>query len=118
MSNCVGKCGAYGNRPKFCQDYPTISDFIPPGCTYYFHNGTRHGSCNPAACGENNCCSYPREGGEPEAKSLDALAGGLPCKHLVWDEVDAMEKDASGATIVPFEGAVNNAIAEALHDIR
>ena len=112
-----GKCGAYDSRPQFCKDYPRIHDFIPPGCTFYFHNGERHGSCNPSACGENNCCAYPRENGEPEGKSLDALAGGLPCKHLVWEEVP-MEKDASGAEIVPFEEEVNSAIAEVLHDVR
>ena len=118
---CVGRCGAYGSRPQMCQDYPTVSSFIPPGCTFYFHNGVRHGSCQPKVCGDNNCCSYPREGGEPEAKTLDELAGGLPCKHLRWEEEESsedMEKDADASELVPFEGEINSLIAEVLHDIR
>ena len=115
---CVGKCGAYGARPKVCQDYPTISDFIPPGCTFYFHNGERRGSCDPTSCGENNCCSYPRKNGNPEGKHLDHIDGGLPCKHLKWEEEDAMEKDATGDGIVPFEAKVNALIAGVLHDVR
>jgi len=116
--DCVGKCSAYGTRPDFCKEYPTLTSFIPSGCTYYFHNGTRHGECDPSSCGENNCCSYPRENGDPEGKSLDALAGGLPCKHLIWDEVDRMEKDASAFEILPFEEELNSKIAEVLHNVR
>jgi hypothetical protein len=114
---CVGKCGAYGGRPDFCKKYPTINDFIPPGCTYTFHNGERSGECDPTECGENNCCSYPREKGEPEGRTLDSLEGGLPCKHLKWDEVDTMEKDAS-VTITRFEEEYNNLIAEVLHNVK
>lgn len=117
MSSCIGKCGAYGSRPDFCKNYPTLSSFIPPGCTYYFHNGQRHGECDPSSCGENNCCSYPREGGEPEGKSLDSFAGGLPCKHLIWDEKDEMEKDAS-VDIARFEEEYNSLIAEVLHNVK
>ncbi len=83
---CIGRCGNYEGRPSFCQTYPTVSDFVPPGCTFHFVGEERRGSCQPEVCGQNNCCSYPREGGEPEGKSLDSLAGGLPCRHLVWVE--------------------------------
>lgn len=91
---CIGRCGIYSTRPQFCQDYPRVHDFIPPGCTYHFIGAERHGSCQPQICQENICCAYPREGGEPEGVSMDELAGGEPCKHLVWQEVPA-EKTAN-----------------------
>lgn len=115
---CIGRCGAYSSRPQFCKDYPRITDFIPPGCTYYFHNGKRMGSCQPESCQENNCCSYPRENGDPEAKSLDSLAGGLPCKHLKWEETNDMEKDADGFEITNFQEKTASLIAEVLHNVR
>lgn len=114
---CVGRCGAYGSRPDFCKNYPTIHDTLPPGCTYSFHNGVRSGDCHPEICGDNNCCSYPRENGEPEGKSLDQFLGGLPCKHLMWDEVDEMEKDAS-VELSTFDSEVQKLAAEVLHNVR
>ena len=90
---CVGRCSNYENRPQMCKDYPKVTSFIPPGCTFSFHNQERLGSCQPEVCQENSCCAYPREGGEPEAKTLDSYAGGLPCKHLVWEELPT-EKNA------------------------
>jgi len=86
---CIGRCGIYSTRPQFCQDYPRVQDFIPPGCTYSFIGSERTGSCQPNVCQENICCAYPREGGEPEGVSLDEFAGGEPCKHLKWEEVPA-----------------------------
>jgi hypothetical protein len=94
-SKCVGRCGAYKNRPKFCADYPLPESFLPPSCTFYFDGDQRKGECRPDVCLDNNCCNYPREGGEPEGKSLDELAGGLPCKHLVWVEIEETPKLAS-----------------------
>lgn len=92
---CVGQCGIYKSRPKFCRDYPQPGDFLPPECTYSFEGGERKGECDPSACQDGNCCNYPREGGEPEATSMDVLAGGEPCKHLVWVIVpDREEKTA------------------------
>ena len=88
---CVGRCGAYEARPQFCRDYPQVHDFVPPSCTFSFLGSERSGSCQPEVCQADSCCGYPREGGEPEGTSLDALAGGEACKHLLWEEVDAKE---------------------------
>ena len=114
----VGRCGAYGKRPDFCKKYPSVTDNLLEGCTYSFHNGERIGTCQPEVCQENNCCSYPREGGEPEGKSLDHFIGGMPCKHLVWDEVDEMEKDASSVELSSFDSEMQKLAAEALHNVR
>jgi Fe-S-cluster containining protein len=91
---CVGSCGIYKSRPQFCRDYPRVQDFVPSGCTFHFVGEERRGSCRPKECGNEICCAWPREGGEPEGTSLDSLAGGEPCKHLKWEELDA-EKTAS-----------------------
>ena len=95
--SCVGRCGVHGTdeRPKFCEDYPTPTSFLPPGCTYRFEGNTRFGECQPDVCLDDNCCNYPREGGEPQGKSLDSRAGGLPCKHLHWVEEEDLDKEAS-----------------------
>lgn len=85
---CAGRCSIYEGRPKFCRDYPKLSDILLPGCTYHFVGDGRRGSCQPEVCEENICCSYPRDGGEPEGRSMDEFAGGSPCKHLVWVEVE------------------------------
>jgi len=37
----------------------------------------------------------PRALGKPDGDPLDEMAGGLPCKHMVWAELEAMEKDAT-----------------------
>jgi hypothetical protein len=100
---CVGRCGIYATRPQFCQDYPKVTDFVPSGCTYSFLGSERTGTCQPEVCQENICCAYPREAGEPEGVSLDSLAGGRPCKHLVWQELPH-EKSAShedGESVLP-----------------
>jgi len=83
---CIGRCGIYKDRPQFCEDYPTVTSFLPAGCTYHFVGEERRGECQPEACQQGNCCAIPREGGEPEAKAIDSLAGGEPCKHLRWEE--------------------------------
>jgi hypothetical protein len=92
--SCIGRCGIYENRPTSCKTYPQITDTLPSACTYYFLGDRRMGSCQPEVCQEQNCCSYPRENGEPEAKHLDFFLGGEPCKHLVW-EYPEPEKVAS-----------------------
>lgn len=96
---CIGRCGIYTSRPQRCVDYPVLGDFMPPGCTFVFNGTERRGSCQPEVCGEENCCNWPREGGEPEAKSLDSMAGGLPCKHLRW--VEEPEPKLANADEVP-----------------
>lgn len=84
----IARCGIYEDRPKLCKDYPTVSHYQPPECTYYFVGAERRGECN---CGEAACCTLPREGGEPGGSPLPDEAGGLPCKHLTWDEVTVKE---------------------------
>lgn len=88
----VARCGIYEDRPQICRDYPTAGHYIPPECTYTFPGGDGHreGEC---ACGVGACCSVPREGGEPGGTPLPELAGGQPCKHLVW--VQETEKVAA-----------------------
>jgi len=90
----IGRCGNYENRPDFCKKYPTLFDMIPDGCAFHFVGEERHGKCRPDLCQENNCCSWPREGGEPEGRSLDEKVGGRECKHLVWIDDDDEEKVA------------------------
>lgn len=91
---CMGRCGIYAKRPQFCRDYPRVYDFLPPSCTFYFVGEERRGSCQPEVCQSDICCAYPREGGEPEGKAMDAMIGGEPCKHLKWEEIPS-EKTAS-----------------------
>ena len=95
--SCVGRCGVYGTskRPQMCADYPRPGDFMPPSCTYRYEGNERHGECHPEVCLEDNCCNYPREGGEPEGKAMDPHVGGRGCKHLVWVENPEEVKTAS-----------------------
>ena len=74
--SCVGRCSIYEDRPQFCRDYPKVTDFIPERCTYHFVGEERRGECQPEVCQHHSCCAYPREGGEPQGKALDELAGG------------------------------------------
>jgi len=107
----VGRCGNYENRPKFCRDYPQITSYLPEGCTYHFIGEERRGECDPSSCEENNCCSWPREGGEPEATSLDEKAGGLPCKYLIWAEIQEPQNKEAG---LYDDVSIGNEIHEAL----
>lgn len=95
---CMGTCKLHGTeeKPERCRVYPEQHDTILPNCTYYFENGQRKGECHPEVCQEHNCCAIPRAGGDPGGVTQDALAGGLPCKHLEWHFAEPpMEKDAS-----------------------
>ena len=87
----VARCGIYETRPKVCRDYPKVDHYIPPECTFTFVGSERRGDCS---CDEGACCSVPRENGEPGGTPLPNVAGGLPCKHLVWEDRD-VEKTAS-----------------------
>lgn len=108
---CYGRCGSYDSRPQFCRDYPQVHDFVPPGCTFSFLGAERQGSCQPEVCQQNICCGYPREGGEPEGKSLDSMIGGEPCRHLVWVEITT--KEAAGEDVAPID-RLYGLVAEAL----
>lgn len=88
----VARCAIYDRRPEMCRRYPQLSDYVPSACTFVFNGGSdRQGEC---ACNEGACCAIPRRDGEPEAPPLSEEAGGLPCKHLVYEE--EQEKVASG----------------------
>ena len=104
--SCVGRCGIYNDRPDFCKVY-----FTPSGCTFTFEGDVRKGECQPDVCLENNCCNYPREGGEPEGVSMDSLIGGEPCKHLVWVEIEDNNKEASGEDLAE---SITNELYETL----
>lgn len=89
----VALCGIYDQRPQNCRDYPKIDQYMPEECTYVFVGQERRGEC---ACGIGACCNVPRRDGEPGETALPTIAGGRPCKHLVWKEVDdPVEKVAS-----------------------
>jgi len=107
----VGRCGNYEDRPEFCKVYPSLIDpILPEGCSFHFIGEERRGECDPSSCEENNCCGWPREGGEPEAPSLDEKAGGLPCKHLIWAEIEEQKKEAG----LYDDVSIGNEIHEAL----
>lgn len=86
----VARCSIYENRPEICRVYPKVDHYIPPQCTYYFKGEERQGSC---ACNDGACCASPRKDGEPGGVPMPQVAGGLPCKHLVWEESE-QEKTA------------------------
>jgi hypothetical protein len=85
------RCGIYETRPQVCRDYPKIDHYQPEECTFSFVGNERRGEC---ACGVGACCNTPRENGEPGGAPMPSLAGGKPCKHLVWEE-ESKEKEAS-----------------------
>jgi len=85
----IARCGIYEDRPKVCRDYPKADHYRPKACTFYFMGGERLGACE---CGEGACCAIPRQGGMPGGAPLPKIAGGEPCKHLVWED---KEKTAS-----------------------
>lgn len=85
----VAQCGIYEDRPEVCRTYPTASHWTPSECTYSFPSGDkREGEC---ACEVGACCASPRQGGEPGGVPLPEEAGGEPCKHMVWVDVEEDE---------------------------
>ena len=88
----VARCSIYEKRPELCRKYPQIYHYTPEECTFWFAGSERLGSCE---CDVGACCATPREKGEPGGAPLPDSCGGLPCKHLVWENV--MEKEASAA---------------------
>lgn len=102
------RCGIYGNRPKFCQDYPTINDVRPGACTYKFRGEEREGTCQPEVCQEQACCLWPRKFGEPDAEAATREEGGRPCKHVVWQDVVEPKQASDVATY--DAGELNSAI--------
>jgi hypothetical protein len=102
----VVQCGIYEERPPMCESYPEPGHYRPPECTFYFDEaGTRHGECAEECM--STCCHIPREGGEPGGAGLPAVAGGLPCKHLVVDEGATMDGEkTAAATSEMFEEGI------------
>jgi hypothetical protein len=110
VSKTVARCSIYEKRPKLCKDYPTVSHYMPPECTYHFAGGERRGECS---CDEGACCVLPRENGEPGGSPLPEEAGGMPCKHLTWEEVEV--KEASEDEVTGDQGPVHKAVLEHLY---
>lgn len=78
-------CGIYEKRPDICKKYPVAESYLPPSCGFFFGgNGVREGQCLPEC--DASCCKLPREGGEPGGAPIPEIAGGLPCRHLVYTE--------------------------------
>ena len=84
----VAHCAIYETRPKVCRDYPKLEHYLPKECTYYFEDGERKGTCS---CDVAACCQIPRQHGEPGGAPLPEIAGGKPCRHIVWEEVEVKE---------------------------
>lgn len=76
-------CGIYEKRPEMCKKYPERDSYIPEQCSFYFtDDSTRKGSCDPEC--QASCCVLPRHNGDPVAPGMPGIAGGEPCKHLVY----------------------------------
>jgi hypothetical protein len=105
-SGTVARCGIYEDRPQVCKDYPKVDHYILEECTYKFLGEKRSGDCE---CNVGACCNAPREGGEPGGAPIPYIAGGRPCKHLVW-EPRALDKEA-GEQLMTHSGSVD------LHDL-
>jgi hypothetical protein len=86
----IARCAIYERRPDICKDYPRLGHWTPAECTYSFPHDDerREGEC---ACEVGACCNTPREGGEPGGAPLPEEAGGEPCKHLTWVDVEEDE---------------------------
>lgn len=77
-------CEIYEKRPEMCKRYPESGSYIPDQCSFYFVDGERRGRCDPDC--QASCCMLPRHQGEPTAPAMPEIAGGLPCKHIVYFE--------------------------------
>lgn len=77
-------CGIYENRPEMCKRYPESGSYVTEQCSFYFADGERKGECDPDC--QASCCMLPRHQGEPTGPAMPEIAGGLPCKHVVYSE--------------------------------
>lgn len=94
-------CGIYNERPEMCRRYPESGSYVPDGCAFYFADGERKGACDPDC--QASCCSLPRHQGEPTGPAMPEIAGGLPCKHLVYVDVHPALSGDGQADTVPVE---------------
>lgn len=91
-------CGIYNERPEMCKRYPESGSYIPDGCSYYWADGQRKGECDPDC--QASCCQLPRHQGEPTGPGMPEIAGGLPCKHLIYSETHpALSGDREADTV-------------------
>ena len=97
----IGRCSIHETKPPVCVEYPKADNYIPPECTYTFPGGEREGQC---ACDVAACCASPREDGEPGGAPMPGISGGLPCKHLVWEEEDRPVEKTAEQSILPIVG--------------
>lgn len=75
-------CGIYEDRPEECKRYPEPGSYMLKQCSFYFADNERKGACDPEC--QAGCCMLPRHQGEPTGPAVPEIAGGLPCKHLVY----------------------------------
>jgi hypothetical protein len=98
----IARCSIQDNKPDICKKYPTIDHYMPPECTYTFVGDKREGKCE---CNVGACCNVPREGGLPGGAPMPSIAGGKPCKYLVWVNVMDEEKEKEDAMGGAFTAA-------------
>lgn len=77
-------CGIYDERPEMCARYPELGSYIVDQCSFYFVDGKRKGKCDPEC--QASCCAQPRHNGDPTGPAMPEIAGGKPCRHLVYSE--------------------------------
>lgn len=90
-------CGIYDKRPEACKRFPERGSYVPDQCSFYFADNERKGNCDPNC--QASCCMLPRHKGEPTGPAMPEIAGGVPCKHLVYSETHpAMPGDRQADT--------------------
>lgn len=115
MTVTIGRCSIQENKPQSCKDYPKLGDYISERCAYHFEDGERKGSCEPEHCGEESCCSMPRRNGEPGATALPSGAGGEPCKHLRWADVEDEKEKTAEPGAAPTVNVARDVFAAGSH---
>jgi hypothetical protein len=97
------RCGIYDQRPEMCRRYPESGSYIPQSCTFYFTEAGRQGSCDPDC--NASCCFLPRLGGEPGGAPMPEIAGGEPCKHILYIGVDPAQPGSERSSIREIDTA-------------
>ena len=105
-------CEIYEKRPEMCKRYPESGSYVPKQCAFYFVDGERRGNCDPECPAA--CCMLPRHQGEPTAPAMPEIAGGVPCKHLVYSPVASSSEPSGGVIDEDRQGSgpVETALAE------
>ena len=92
-------CEIYDKRPEMCKRYPEPGSYMLDQCSFYFADNERKGACDPNC--QASCCTLPRHQGEPTGPAMPEIAGGLPCKHLVYSETHPALSGIGKADTVP-----------------